>query len=354
MPKIWKYNLVSYLKGFFFALFCLTILPYLSRITKIAEYAALGASLKQFFLLLLIYIPYFLPFVFGLAALIAAFQTASNLSRNSELSAMRATGMSIFRIFLPIFYLSLLLSMLNFALISDWIPRTRYWMNNILLDETTINPLVLLKKQTFPHFEDAFIELKVDDNAAKGKDLLLITKPPNSDSLMLILSDKASFNKDKDLTLKNVNLISHMPSKEETYDHLLMDFHEEFTSPASIFGTFIYRNSSVNLYDVLPLSHLVGIHDKQARQEVLSRLAKSLFPMVLTYLGFIFGIFLKKNKLSDMIYAAALSIFYFLSFFIAKQLHATLLLEILAYLVPIIIIVGFTALKQYRIERYGS
>ena len=352
MPKIWKYNLLFYLKGFGVSLFCLTLLPYLSRITKIAEYAAMGASLKQFILLLLIYIPYFLPFVLGISALIAAWQTSSILCRNSELTAMRCIGLSIHRIFLPLFYASLLMTLLNFILIADWIPRTRYMMNNILLDETTINPLVLLKKQTFPHFENAFIEMKIDDSASSGKDLLMITKLPQAERLTLILSPSAKFDKDKDLRLSHVNMISHFPAKEN-YDHLLINYYEKFTSPSSLFSSFIYKNSSVDLYDILPLNHLLDLSERNARNETFSRIAKSIFPLVLTYVGFIFGIYLKRRQSTSMIYVSLLTAFYLLSYFMAKAIYAnTTITFCLSFLPPLITLIA-TYFKQRKIEWKG-
>lgn len=76
-------------------------------------------------------LPYIIILVLPIAVLLASLFLVSSLSRNNEISAMRTAGMSIPRIFLPLFFIGLLTSLFEFA-IGDFIVADALHLQSIV------------------------------------------------------------------------------------------------------------------------------------------------------------------------------------------------------------------------------
>ncbi|MGH7831533.1 MAG: LPS export ABC transporter permease LptG [Candidatus Binatia bacterium] len=80
--------------------------------------ASLGSSLQYF----LYRLPLFISRVFGFATLFSVFLTVGMLSRHQEITAMRAAGLSLHRLSLPLLLVSLAISLLTFSWNESLLP----------------------------------------------------------------------------------------------------------------------------------------------------------------------------------------------------------------------------------------
>jgi lipopolysaccharide export system permease protein len=76
--------------------------------------------------------PEFLVMVLPITLLLALLYTLTNLSRYNEITAMRAAGISLWRICTPYFVIGCVLSVVLFVLNEFVVPRSSDWKNHIL------------------------------------------------------------------------------------------------------------------------------------------------------------------------------------------------------------------------------
>ncbi|MGB3612354.1 MAG: LptF/LptG family permease [Elainellaceae cyanobacterium] len=92
-------------------------------IRQVSEY---NLPLTGAFEIVLLKLPEFVSYSFPMSILLATLLTYSRLSSDSELIAMKSCGISIYRILVPAFALSLLVTALNFAFNEFIVPASNY------------------------------------------------------------------------------------------------------------------------------------------------------------------------------------------------------------------------------------
>lgn len=119
MPLIWRYLLSQYLRIFFLALISFIAILMSVRLDDIASFASLGTAQSRLLLFILYQIPYIIPIAVPVSSLLAGLLTFSRLSSTSELTAFRSSGISLRQITSPILMAAVVLSLLNFFLVSE-------------------------------------------------------------------------------------------------------------------------------------------------------------------------------------------------------------------------------------------
>lgn len=74
----------------------------------------------------------FLPVVLPMSLLVGLLITLTHHSRHNEITAMRAAGVSLWRICLPYFVVGFFFSLVLFALNERWVPKSTDWADTIL------------------------------------------------------------------------------------------------------------------------------------------------------------------------------------------------------------------------------
>jgi len=110
-----RYIADRFLKAFLISLGVLIIVPVLVDIIEHVDYfidrgANPLAVAKYYFF----YLPYFLTFTIPVASLLSTLFSLGILNKNNEITAMKASGASLYRIFLPVFGTAILVSILAF------------------------------------------------------------------------------------------------------------------------------------------------------------------------------------------------------------------------------------------------
>jgi lipopolysaccharide export system permease protein len=109
----------------------------------------LGAVLK----LMLYKLPSLLVMTFPVSTLFGTAMALGRLSKDNEMIALRTSGVTIFRIALPILVVGLLVSLLSFITNEKIVPRANFISNNIIRQIIYKQPLPEVKENVF--FKDA-------------------------------------------------------------------------------------------------------------------------------------------------------------------------------------------------------
>src|SRR6185436_6527806 len=119
MPIIWKFLLKSYFRVFLLCMASFIAALFVMRFKEIAEFATLGAGGGAVFLFSLYQLPYVLPLAIPVSCVIAAILLFQHLSHNHELTALRAAGMGLRHLLVPLILSGILLSTVNFAIVAE-------------------------------------------------------------------------------------------------------------------------------------------------------------------------------------------------------------------------------------------
>lgn len=124
MKIIDKYIISEWLKVFIGAIvLTLGILSLHNAYRDLPDLISFGASVWQIIYYHLLLLPAYMPVIMPISLLLSVIFTLGNLHRNSEIIAMRAAGMSIFRISRSLWFAGILLSALLFYLNAEVVPR---------------------------------------------------------------------------------------------------------------------------------------------------------------------------------------------------------------------------------------
>ncbi|MDD5509175.1 MAG: LptF/LptG family permease, partial [Bacteroidales bacterium] len=136
MKVIHRYLIHEYLGNLLFITLCLAslflIIDFFEKFRMfLSNHASIGQMMSYFFYRLPMIVSQMLP----AAILLASLLTCGSLSRHNEITAMKANGISLYLIALPIMAIAVLISMLIFFL-SEWVtPYTNDRAENIRLIE---------------------------------------------------------------------------------------------------------------------------------------------------------------------------------------------------------------------------
>ncbi len=122
------------------------------------------------------------PMALPLSILLASLMTFGNLGENSELTAMKAAGISLQRIMKPLIILSLLISLIAFFFANNIMPVANLKMQSLLYDIRNKQPTFKIQPNTFY-------------NGLKGYSIRVLKKNPKRNMLYKIMIYDYSENK---------------------------------------------------------------------------------------------------------------------------------------------------------------
>lgn len=359
MPILWRYLLRSYFQVFSLCVTGFIAVLLVTRFQDIARFAATGASKGYLLLFILYQIPFILPLAIPISCLIAALLLFQNMSRAHELTAMRAAGLGIFPLALPIVLSAILLAFGNFMMASEIGPKCRAHSKSLAYAMTVANPLCVLSKDALIKLKDTYVDLHSLKQGRSAKDVLLVQRNLSHERLGIILAKELKFEGDE-LIGKEVALISSMapkfpPGTPENFDHLVIENQSLMRTKASELLQYL-RSTDWNFgEDYLPLrllrakeKHEPGRSGK-ASQEIARRFSLALAPLTFTLIGLGFGMEIgRRRKLKPILWAIALAGFYMVAFMAARSMKHDPFPSILCYLLPhpLIALISLFALRK--------
>ena len=148
MPLLSRYFLRQLVAPFLFGLGALTGVMLISQIAK--KFGALvgkglpwGVIAEVFALSL----PFIIAMTIPMAVLLAVLYAFSHLAADNEITAMRASGISVYQILRPVLAWGVLMAALNFVFVDQVLPRTNARLRGLLIDIGRKKPTLELREQ---------------------------------------------------------------------------------------------------------------------------------------------------------------------------------------------------------------
>ncbi len=148
MRLIDRYLLRQLAAPFFFGLTALTSLMLLSQIAK--KFGALVGKGLPWTVIAEVFglsVPFIVAMTLPMAVLLAVLYAFSHLAADNEITAMRASGISVYQVLAPVLVWGVLMSAFNFAFVDQVLPRSNARLRSLLIDIGRKKPTFELREQ---------------------------------------------------------------------------------------------------------------------------------------------------------------------------------------------------------------
>ena len=166
MKRLHKFVIKSFLGPFFMTFFICVFVLLMQFVWKyIDEFVGKGLD-WTIVVELLSYAAFgLLPLAFPLAMLLASIMTFGNLGENYELVAMKASGISLFRIMRPLLVLTIFMTLIAFYFSNNILPKTNLKFYSLMFSVRQQKPEMVIKEGVFSNDMENY-SIKVE---RKGK-----------------------------------------------------------------------------------------------------------------------------------------------------------------------------------------
>ena len=359
MPILWRYLLKEYLKTFVLCIGAFIAILLTMRLDEIANFATLGPGLPMLLLFVLQQIPYILPVTFPIASLISSMLVTQQLSQSHELTAARSCGFSIRDILLPIIALSLLLSALNFYIVSEIATQSHLSTAQLKNQLRAVNPLLLIHNKSVMRMKGFYFDTLGPSHLGDFvQDIILLAPNKQSDRVNVLIAKELKFQGDKILG-KHVTLISDKHDEEgELSKGLLIENMGTTEMTTQEFSDLLERSTLNIKPDHMKMSYLlIGLSEPREDKprvitEIMRRISVGISVFTFTLMGLAFGITIGRFQSGmRVVYAILLAAFYLISFFVAKEFSDSILISSICYFFPHILITTISCVMLYRVSR---
>ncbi|MBI5274498.1 MAG: LptF/LptG family permease [Chlamydiales bacterium] len=360
MPILWRYLLKIFFKNFFLTISLFVLLMLVVRSQDIARFATLGTSLYCIILFTVYQIPNMLPICIPIAALISSCFLMQKICYSQEMTSLRSCQMSIHHILFPIYFSAVLLSLVNFIIVSELTPRSRSASKVMLSQIIYQNPLLLLKKNRLMKTKDSYIQMDMIQSGKSAHDVILSFYDDYSSSLNLIVGKKLMLENNNRLGGDFITFITYSPAAKEGFNHLLIDNQNHISTDGKLFQlltsnltkkTSISEFSSSQLLGELFAKNIHKSHSK-AMIEIIKRLSLSLSIVSFSLLGLHLSMQVGRERSKrSLIVLLLLVTFSFICFLGGRSFHSNVGISILLYVIPHILNFYITLQRHHFISK---
>jgi len=167
MKILRDYFLKEFIGPFFLALAVLTFVMLLGNLIKIAELVInKGVDIYNVAKLFLFMIPYLLTYIVPISSLTAVLLSLGRLSSDNEITTIKASGVHIFKLILPLLVLGIILSLVLVVFNDRVIPYAHYASRKTLIEVGSKNPAAALEPGVFINSFQRYILFiyRIDEN----------------------------------------------------------------------------------------------------------------------------------------------------------------------------------------------
>jgi lipopolysaccharide export system permease protein len=202
MKILRNYIIKEIIVMFVFSLIIFTFTLVAGNIIKLAELVInKGVDIRLVGRLFLYLIPFLLSYTIPMSILASALLVFGRLSGDNEITAIRSSGINIYRLSFPLLVIGLVFSLLSIVLNNDLIPRMHFESRKIIKNIGIKTPAAYLEPGAFiKSFKGYIIFIHgIDKNKLKG---VRIYQPQDEHSTRTIIAERGEF-----ITLDNQNAI---------------------------------------------------------------------------------------------------------------------------------------------------
>ena len=227
-----NYFLKEFIGPLFLALGVLTFVMILGNLVKIADLVInKGVDIFNVSKLLLFMIPYLLTYTLPIAALTAVLLSLGRLSSDNEIVSIRASGINMFSLILPLLVVGLILSLVLVVFNDRVIPYAHFATRKTIMDIGLKNPAAALEPGIFINSFEKYILFiyRIDQNKLTN---VRIYEPQGEDKpARTIVAKKGEFiavPEKNMIKLKLMNGTSDEPDPENPSNFYKLNFKTYF------------------------------------------------------------------------------------------------------------------------------
>lgn len=316
-----NYILNECLLPFFIAISVLTSVFLLGYLPQLANKVInKGMSLVAVSKIFLYYIPILLGYTLPIACLVTVILTFGRMSAENEILAMRASGIYIRRLLMPLIIVGIILSLGVHILNDRVIPNAFDAQTRVMQQTGTQNPVAMLEAGTFINAFDKYIIFiyRIDNDRLYG---VRIYQPQADKPTRTIVAQEGEFvpvpGKDK-LMLKLINGTSDEPDLKNPNNFYKLNFQNSFIT-MDLSKKKVKTEKKPKAMTLAELEQKIGEYEKLKIDpsplitEYHRRLAWSLTPLLFILLGFPFAVIThRRAKSANILFAILFAAPYYL------------------------------------------
>jgi len=307
MKILRKYLLKEISIMFLFSLVIFTFALVTGNIIKLAHLVInKGVDITMVGKLFLFLIPFLLSYTIPMSALSANLLVFGRLSSDNEITAMRANGISLYKLTLPLIIAGLILSLFSVILNDKILPQAHFASRKIVKNIGVKNPSAYLEPGTFiKSFKNYIIFIHaLDKNQLKGIRLYQLQKGRPTRTIIARRGEFITLENQNGVKLKLINGTSDEPNPKnplrfyklnfKTY-YLTLNLDEGLSS-----GDYIEKKpKEMNFQEIKREIKMLGYYHIDApalMAEFHRKISISFATLIFIILGISLGIFTKRGE----------------------------------------------------------
>lgn len=211
MKRLHKFVIKSFLGPFFMTFFiCIFVLLMQFLWKYIDDLVGKGLEWKIVSELLMYAAFGLVPLAFPLAMLLASIMTFGNLGENYELVAMKASGISLFRIMRPLLVVAILLTSIAFYFSNSILPKTNLKFYTLMYSVKQQKPEMVIKEGVFSNDMENY-SIKVERKGRNNNmlyDVMIYDHSNNQGNVQVSIADSGKMEITKDKKFMSITLFN--------------------------------------------------------------------------------------------------------------------------------------------------
>lgn len=257
-----RYILKEFLFAFFIAFLFFFFIFFVNQLLLLAEeILAKRVSPGKVARLILYSLPAILAFTFPFSSLLGALMAIGRFSSDNEITAFRASGISHFRLFLPVLFLGITLSGISFFTNDVLLPRGTINFARLYRDILYTNPALELESNSIRRYRDTVLVT----GAVQGREI--------SD---LVILDRDEDNRERVITASRALLEQHESGEsvirlrlEEVFGHTVRSGE----------GNYDYFTAGIMEYNILLSTFSFTVNNLTPREMSVSAVYDDILAM---------------------------------------------------------------------------
>jgi lipopolysaccharide export system permease protein len=220
MRRLNRYIFLDYLVIFLSALGLVTFVMSIGAMLKAVDLVAKGISPLLILKFFLQNLPFVLSYSMPISTLFAALLLFGRLSMDSEISAMKACGISLWRVVAPLIALSVLFSAVCMHINCNMAPESRFEQKKLLRTAGVEEPINLLEEGRFTRVDKLLIYVG-RKNGHNVKDIVVHVLTEDGQKERTIRAARGEIKVDEVSQLLEVRLydgVSEVPDHDDLFD----------------------------------------------------------------------------------------------------------------------------------------
>jgi lipopolysaccharide export system permease protein len=325
--EIDRYILAEIIPSFFGGMFFFTFIFLMFQALRLTDLLIVhGASIfilmKIVFLMCVSFFPKSLPIAFLISILVGF----GRLSADSELVALKASGVSLLRMSMPIVFMAIFVSALSIGLNFEWVPKSEFALKQTVLKVSNTKAVSAVKEGAFTSgfFDLLIFADKVDSKTNKLKKVFIFDEREANNPMAVVaeVGELIPLRTESDLSTAAVLKLSQggihrSDTVTDTYQKINFGEYKIYLKNEEG-GVDQVTKPEMITYDELiktiQKTDLTTHHGREMRAEYWRRFAMAFSPFIFAFLGIGFGATRTRTiKASAALVAFVILILYYVS-----------------------------------------